>query len=656
MIDLKGEQAETVKAMTPEQASRHWQVQLHLSDRALKDWHDYAAKLEKRYKAEKDELFRTRRSGKKFAILYSNTETLKSSFYARTPKPDVRRRWLDRSPVARTAADVIERALSYCADNTKHDRVLRAGVHDVALAGRGVAWLKYEAKLEQVPQIDPMTGGPMVGLDGQPVTAEQIVEQDVYEEHVYWCDFRWSPARTWQDVTWIARAHRMSREDLRENQFENADEVPLNWQPKVDGKADDQVPDETKRSEVWEVWCKSSLKRYWIVKGYSKALRIDDDPYELTGFWPIAEPLSAVLGTDSFTPSPFYAQYEDQAEDLDEITGRISMLVKALKRRGIYDASITELRRLAKAADNEFIPVDGQKYALVAQQGGIKNAFQTEDLQPIATVLMGLYEQRERLVQAIYEVSGISDIIRGNSNPNETATAQSIKAQFGSMRLRDQQREVQRWIRDTYRLKAEIICQNFMPEKLAAMTGMNVQDEVFQQAIELLRSDEMRAYQVDIETDSTVFEDAEQEKQSRVELLTAMSGFMQQSLPVVQAAPEMMPLVAEMMAFGVRSFKAGRQLEDKLDETMQALTARLQAPPEPQPDPNAMKIEAEMQRDAQAHEMTMAAKQMDVQAKVIDLQAHQQRTAIDLEKAMAEAAFKRDAMFNGQQAGSPPLQ
>lgn len=636
-------------AMTPEQASRHWQVQLHVAERACKDWWDHGSKLEKRYKNEKEELFKTRRSGRKFAILYSNTETLKSSFYARTPKPDVRRRWLDRNPVARTAGDIIERALSYCADNTKHDRVLRAGVHDLTLPGRGLCWLKYEAEVEQVPQIDPNTGMPAVDMEGNPVLVEQLADQEVYEEHVYWKDFLWSPARTWQEVCWIARRHRMSREDLRENGFEDAESIPLNWQPDVESKSDREIPDESKRAEVWEIWCKHSKRRYWIVKGHTKALRIDDDPYELTGFWPIAEPLSAVLGTDSYVPSPFYAQYEDQAEDLDEITGRISMLIKALKRRGVYDASVTELRRLAKAGDNEFIPVDGQKYALLAKDGGLKAAFQSEDIDQIAKVLLGLYDQRDRLVQSIYEITGISDIIRGNSNPNETATAQSIKAQFGSMRLRDQQREVQRWIRDTYRLKAELICQNFTPEKIAAMTGMNAEDPVFQQAVDLLRSDELRAYQVDIETDSTVFEDAEAEKQSRVELLTAMSGFMQQSLPVVQGAPEMMPLIAEMMAFGVRGFKAGRQLEDKLDEVMQAIQQRMANPPPPAPDPNMMKIEAEMKRDEQKHGLEMQKKQMDVEVTQV-------KSAIELEKMAAQAAFNRDAGMNGQPPRNPTLQ
>ena len=431
----------------------------------------------------------------------------------------------------------------------------------------------------------------------------------------------------------------MTRDDLRENDFEEADKVPLNWSPDLsDKRADDKtIPDDLKRAEVWEIWDERTKHRYWIVKGHPKALRVDEDPYQLDGFWPVQEPLFATLGNDSLKPTPDYLQYEDQAKDLDEITARISVLTRALKRRGVYDSTVPELKRLARAGDNEFIPSD--KMQQLASKGGLAAAFQTEDISITAGVLLELYKQRDQLIQAIFEVTGISDIMRGQSDANETATAQNIKAQFGSMRLKSRQREVQRWVRDGYRIKAELIVEHFEPQKLAEITGMGPNDQEFQQAVQLLKSDR-RSYQIDIETDSTVFEDAEQEKQSRVELLTAMGGFAQQWLPVVQAAPEMMPLVGEMLAFGARGFKAARSLEDKIDEVMQAIQQRMANPQPPPPDPAVMKVEAEMKRDDQKHQMDMQGKQMDLQAKAADLQFKQQNAMIDITKAQAMADAK----------------
>jgi hypothetical protein len=655
--------------MSPEKASQHWQLQLALAEREVKDWHDYGARIQSRYRADKDSLGKSKRAGKRFAILYSNTETLKSALYARTPKPDVRRRYGDRNPVARTAAEIIERTLGYCADNTGHDRAYRAGVHDVCLPGRGVVWLVYEAQTAQVPAIDPMTQQPAVGLDGQPVFEEQIADQKVTEEHVFWQDFLWEPGRSWRDVQWVARRHKMSRDDLRDNGFENPEDVPLNWSPDVTDKTARDTPDALKRAEVWEIWCKRTKTRYWVVKGHTKALRIDPDPYELEDFWPLAEPLSAVLGTDSYVPTPYFAEYEDQADDLDEMTARISNLIKALKRRGIYDSSIQELKRLATAGDNVFIGVDGAKFNLATKGGTLANVFAVEDPKPIADVLVGLYEQRDRLVAAIYEVSGISDIIRGSSNPNETATAQNIKAQFGSMRLRDSQREVQRWVRDSYRIKAELICTNFTPERLAEICGMNAEDPTFQEAVQVLKSDQRRGYQIDIETDSTVFEDAEAEKNARVEVLGAMGQFAQQWMPVVQlGGPPMLKLVGEMMSHGVRGMKAGRSLEDTIDEAFEAMGAQMaqQAQQPPPPDPAVVKVEAEMKRDEASHALELQSKQMDMeaqqatlamdmQAKQMELAHKQQTSAIEVEKAAAMAAFQRDAGMrkaNGPTSGN----
>jgi len=273
-------------------------------------------------------------------------------------------------------------------------------------------------------------------------------------------------------------------------------------------------------------------------------------------------------------------------------------------------------------------------------------AFQTEDIGVTAKVLLELYKQRDQLIQSIFEITGISDIMRGQSNANETATAQNIKAQFGSMRLRDAQREVQRWVRDSYRIKAELICQNFTPEKLASITGMNAEDQLFQQAMQVLRSDDMRGYQIDIETDSTVFEDAEAEKQSRVEMLTAMGGMAQQWMPVVQmGGPPMLKLVGELMSFGVRGFKAGRTMEDSIDEAFQQLAQQQQqaAQQPPPPDPAVVKAEADMKAKEADMLMKREGHQLDMQAKVMDLQAHQQKTAIDMEAQQAKAAFARES-------------
>ena len=650
------DEKEGAKTASPQSAS-FWQQQIELAEKDHDEFWKYGAKVEKRYKNERDTIAKAG-TKKRLNILYSNTETLKAALYARTAKPDIRQRYTQQADkLGKTVAEIMERLLSTTSDCTEHDRAYRKGVQDLALPGRGVIKVCYEPEFG----VDPATG------------QEIITEQEVEEEFVYYKDFLHSPSQCWDQVWWVAFRHRMTRDDLRENKFDDAETIPLNWVPDTT-KKDREVSDDLKRAEVWEVWHKAKKERLWIVKGHPNILRTDPDPYGLDDFYPMAEPVQAITGNDSFVPVAYFQEYEDQADDLDEITARISILTKALRRRGVYNASIKELKRLAKASDNEFIAADD--WASFAASGGLKGAFDTEDITPIANTILALYEQKAQLMQSIYDTMGISDILRGGStDPNETATAQALKSQNGSIRMKLAQRDVQRWIRDTLRIKAELVAEHFEPQALMDMSGMKlptqaeVQAELAQaqmQAMQMgeefqppeempitiddvvgvLRDDKLRSYHIDIETDSTVFEDAEAEKSSRTELLTAMSGFIQQWLPVAQmGGPPMMKLGFDMLAFGVRGFKSGRQLEDSLDEARAAIEQAAAQPQEPEPDP---KLEGEKIK-LQGIQMKAEA---DAQKTEMDMQKSQAQHAMDMQKMALQRTMPQqpNGGVNGFQA------
>jgi hypothetical protein len=103
----------------------------------------------------------------------------------------------------------------------------------------------------------------------------------------------------------------------------------------------------------------------------------------------------------------------------------LTILTEALKRRGVYDASFQELQRLADAEDNAFIPVDNM--AMLQAGGGLANVMQEAPLDNLIKALAQLYQSRQIVIQTIYEITGISDIMRGQSASRETATAQRIK-------------------------------------------------------------------------------------------------------------------------------------------------------------------------------------------------------------------------------------
>lgn len=163
----------------------------------------------------------------------------------------------------------------------------------------------------------------------------------------------------------------------------------------------------------------------------------------------------------------------------------------------------------------------------------------------------------------------------------------------------------------------------------------------------ILRTDQRRNYCVDIETDSTVFEDAETEKAQRIELMGAMTTWLQQAIPAIQTNRSLAPLMKELTMFTLGGFKLGRTLEETFEDTFE----QIQNMPE-QPNPEAEKLKAEMQMAEQQFKMDMQLKQVDLQTKQqtaqitaqgkqADVAAKQQSAQMDMVAKQADLDLKR---------------
>lgn len=475
-------------------SAKFWQSELTAAGKREKTWRDRAKRVIDRYRDERD---KHQSSERRTNILWSNTEILKAVLFQDIGNPDVRRRFPKKGKdekAARTTALVIERALSFTTDDYDVKAQIECVVEDHLLAGRGQAWLVYDAELiEGNPDLKDdddgsetkavkVASGPNDDDEPEPI---DIADQSVRIEHVYWEDYRTSAGRKENDIWWKARKHLYTRKELKLYFPEHGAFVPLDAEPTDTPKKTHVDSEESdKRAVVWEIWDKSERERIYVSEGYDYILKKDDDPYKLRQFFPCPPSLYGVKTTSSLVPIPEYTLYQDQCEELDTITTRLNRLIDALKRRGVYDSSLegadNQLSQLAYAEDNQFLPFKG--FSGLMEKGGLKAAFQTEDLSPIIEAVSGLYQQRAQLMQTIYEVTGISDVLRGSSNPNDTATAQRIKGQFGSLRITTRQAKVQEFVRACYRLKAEIVSEHYTREKLQDMTGidMPMQSEIDQ--------------------------------------------------------------------------------------------------------------------------------------------------------------------------------
>jgi hypothetical protein len=585
-------------------------------------WEGRVEKIVRRYRDDRT----TTTAQSHYNILWANVQTLKSATFSRMPRPDVSRRHKDNDPVARVASMLLERALDFeITHTTDFQHALGACVSDRFLGGRGTSWIRYEPIIETDDLFVSETE-----IDSDSVSEYLDIEQAPVD-YVHWRDFGHQSGRTWDEVTCVWRKVYMTRKMLRERFPEDkfgelANRIPLDASP--DEPRQKMTEGVTKRAMIYEVWDKEEKCVYWISKSMGKILDERDDPLELEEFFPCPQPMYATLTNETLVPVPDFTLYQDQANELDVLTDRIKGLIDALKVRGFYDAANPDLNRLFTEGDNNtLIPV--KNYAAFAEKGGLQGAVTFVDLNPIASALNVAYQAMGQVKQQIYDITGISDIIRGASVASETATAQQIKGQYATLRLKTYQDEVARFASQILQIKAQIICQHFQPETIIKIGGAELLSQTDQQlvpqAIELLKDNPMRTFRVEIATDSMLYADEQQEKSDRVEFLQATSAFIEKAIQGAQAVPELTPLLMDLLKFGVQGFRVGRTLEGEFDtfadkEKEKQMQLAAQPPAPQQPSPEMIKAQAEQQK-----------MQMEAQIKQVEMQAEAQREAQRLE-------------------------
>lgn len=619
-------------------------------DNDFKKWEARAQKIIKRYRD--DNRSQNTNETAKFNILWSNVQTLIPAVYARLPKADVSRRFGDNDQVGRVASLLIERALDYEIEHYPDFRsTMKHCVEDRFLGGRGTSWVRYEP---HVQAIDMPEDGLEVTEDidepeagNQALAGEEPMEQIEYEcapvDYVHWKDFGHAVARTWEEVTAVWRWVYMTREALIERFGEEVgSKIPFDAGPDT-LKQYGQSTKEHTRAKICEYWDKETGKVYWFSKSMPNIIDERDDPLELEGFFPCPKPLFATMTSDTLVPVPDFVLYQDQANELDILSDRIDGLVKALRVRGVYDASQPALQRLmTEGENNALLPVD--TWLAFGEKGGLKGAIDFLPIDMIAQTLIQCYQARTEIKNQIYEITGLSDIIRGSSFASETATAQQIKGQYASIRLRSMQEDVALFATGLLRLKAQVICTKFQPETIlmyAAADQLQPDDQqLIPQALALLKDKPLRNFRIDVAADSLVQLDEQKMKQERGEFLQAFGSFLREALPLGQQAPEMIPMIGELLKFGVTAFKGSRQIEGAIDQSINKLVNKPAA--QPQPDPEMLKMQADqqlqqakMQADGQLEQAKMQANMQVEQAKLQLEQAKAQRE-VEIEQMRAQ--------------------
>jgi len=637
-------------------------------EREFKKWETRADKVVKRYRDE--QRAKQDNDHTKFNILWSNVQTLVPAVYSRLPQPDVSRRHRDQDPVGRVASLILERALEYEVGNyPDYKQTGKQCVQDRFLPGRATAWARYE----------PHFRAAQLPTDGLQVTedVDEPQEELDYEcapvDYVAWKDFGHNVARTWEEVFVVWRIVYMFEEGVEERFGEKiAKSLPYDASPQ-DTKRELTQSEVKRQAKIYEIWDKQKKKVFWICRGPKKINPLDerDDPLGLQDFFPCPRPLYATMTNDSLIPVPDFAQYQDQARELDTIADRIDGLVHMLQVKGVYDASTPELARLfTEGVNGTLIPV--KNFMAFAEKKGLQGSMDLVDLKPIYEAIKVCFEAAREIINFIYQITGISDIVRGQTEAGETLGAQQLKVNFVGLRLGDMKRDVARYATDLLQLKAQIICQHFSPQTIMEMAAVEQMPEadlqyVYQMgpgpmvpgppdpmtgqptpipgppqpvmgpdgkplpgpALALLIGEKrmadpesdspnpMRAFRIEVNADSLVQIDEQMERESAKEFIGGMSGFIEMA---VQTPPPMLPMVMEMIKWSSRKYKIGKSFEGVLDQVLNQMMQAASQPPPPDP----------------AVEMEKAKAQAAQQKAQLDVQVAQQKADIDVKKMQME--------------------
>lgn len=621
-----------------------------------------------------------------YNILHSNVETIVPAIINSPPVPDIRRRFNDDDPVAKLLADIIERSISVQVDDSRMATELEGQAQDGFLAGRGVIRLRFRADTQETetsalaeakdeadkdsPESKELASGGVgaagsdggsssaaAGYDDQPGTEPVVAQPSISNERitfeaVSWRDYQHGPAKRWEDRPWESFRHTMQHEDVSE--FADSALVASQSEPggKLFGDADSDII-------VYEIWDKRSRCVYFIDdNGHS--LKKLEDPLGLANFFPTSRPVQPIEIVGRLMPVNPFSVYKRLADELDILTRRISIITEAMKVKGAFIGALgNDLTALANADDNELIAIAGIE--AVAQMGGIDKAISWWPVDKFFPVLAELFKNRDLTKQAIYEITGISDIVRGASKASETLGAQQIKSQWGSLRIQKMQRMMERSARDLFVMMAEIIPAKFSHQTLEAMTGIpialkpNDPPEVIQkkqQLHQLMKQKLTAFYRIDVESESTIRADLTMKKQESAEFLAASAAYFQAVGPLVQQGTLPAEMAIEIYAANARLFNLGKSIEDLIEQMVQqAKQAAEQAKANPQPkppSPEEIKAQAEQQKGqleqqkAQFAAQTAQAKsQADQAAAQVQIETIQAKAQADIAKINAAVEGQR---------------
>lgn len=601
----------------------------------------------------------TTKEKESYPTYWASVKTLEPAYYSRTPRITSKRTFDVEDETARVASILVERLGNFLVENSNFDSAMQSAVLDFIHGDKATVQVNYsveiiednnrinlyEVQSEQGDTVYTTADGAVYdgevfkdeeGLFGQtsdeyPDNQKILLTACPFDEVLHTPD-----AKNESEIREKAYYFWMTKDEAVER-FGEEKTRSISWK-RVKNKEDNKSEREEDEGsgeqflEGWECWSRTNKKVYWVSEQYHDGFLDErEDLYQLEDFFPSCKFIISSKPSKDLYPTSAFKHCEAVLEELKTASRKISKLIKAIRRRALVDGASDELiDALTRLNDAEFIPVQNLNHIL--EKGGIQNMVWYVPVQELVASITEFTQLQDKFKNEFYEWFGLPDILRGATDPLETAKAQEIKATSAHDRFKYNKKLVACLAREAVQKMVDLALATFTDDYLAEVVGYRFLSEdkqaLYLPAMELLKNDKSRIVRVDIETDTMSFADEQMRAQQVGQAVQAIMSGLEKVAQMAQISPDFARVGLQALLYSLDTLSVGKEFSGQVKQSVNALLEKMSQSNDAPPPPDY----AQMQLQLQQQDMQIRAQQ-----KERELQIKEMETSLKAQKQEQDA-------------------
>lgn len=633
-----------------------------------------------------------------YNIYAESSWTLEPALYSQAPKIIGKRKFGIEDEVALTMSLIVERLGQHLVDEGNFNDGMFGARGDFMHASKATTQVIYERDTEDYRK--PLTQDSLdqniyYGPEGKPHDGEVLSEGESYfanEKRVIESTQKIYLAPVLFDEI-LHTPHAKTESEITEKAYKFCipyDEAEKKFNTGPDGKSlgrslpystakdyqskngdDEDNTNPGRQLEGWECYCLKTKHVYWVCEAFKSDFLTKPqlDPDGLKGFFPSPPFIIRNKRRKSLYPTPTFVYLEATANLLHKANERVFKLWDAVRPRAlVYGASQEVIDALNRLDDLQFIRVSDIDDIL--QKGGLKGMMEWVPVQELVQAIAEAINLEEHFKNRFNEGFGLPDILRGVSDPAQTATAQEIQSDAGHDRFKGDKKQIIDLARNSAEMMLDLALKVYSPEKIAKICGHEYMErgtpevpaqppseqnpqgvpavpakpshyELFYPALQRLQNDEDRLVTIDFETDSTNFRD----EQKDIRKAQMISETVANGLGGIGNAqnPEFVPIALDLLLSTLDAMGGSTKSENMIKKAVAELEKIRNAPkPPPPPDPQEIKNQIAMQQ--QKIDAANTARELSQKDYELKLEANQQAIDQRIEEIKASLGQQVEGM------------